>query len=147
MCAFSGMAHILRKERNMKVHFAVALFVVVLSMMLNIEIDSMLWIFLAIALVLITEVLNTFFEELLNFISPKYHVAIKHMKDLAAGGVLTAAVFAVVVALIIFGKKAGTNQVVLADIVFLVYLGTIAIISIWGGEKKNGSKKNKSGDR
>ncbi len=140
------MAHIFRKERNMKIHFLAALSVVILSMILNIGMDSMLWIFLAIALVLITEALNTFFEELLNFISPKYHVSIKHMKDIAAGGVLTAAVFAVIVALIVFGKKAGTDQSVLADIVLFLYLGLIAFISIFGGEKSE-NKKDKSSNR
>lgn len=144
--AFSGMVHVFRKERNMKIHFLAALSVVTLSMILNIGMDNMLWIFLAIALVLITEVLNTFFEELLNFISPKYHVSIKHMKDIAAGGVLTAAVFAVIVALIIFGERVGTDQSILADVVLFSYLGLIALISIFGGER-SGNKKDKSGDR
>ncbi len=145
-CAFSGMAHIFKKERNMKIHFSAAIAIVILSMILNIGMNDMLWIFLAIALVMITEAMNTFFEELLNFISPQYNVSVKHMKDIAAGGVLTATIFAVIVALIVFGRKTGTDQSTLVDIVFFLYLGLIVLMSILGGEK-SGNEKDKSSDR
>ena len=142
--AFQGLAYVLRSERNMKIHFVSALGVVVFSMIVGVDVEGMLWIFLAIALVLITEILNTFFEELLDFLNPQYSEPVKHMKNMAAGGVLMAAVFAIVVAIGVFGKRFGHDLCWVSEIVFLIYMLVIAILFLVDGEK---SGKNKSSDR
>jgi len=63
------------------------------------------WLLIAIFLVWITEILNTAIEKLADVVSPGYAVAIKQVKDMAAAAVLLSAVFAVVIALIIFLPK------------------------------------------
>ncbi|PMP79466.1 MAG: diacylglycerol kinase, partial [Mesoaciditoga sp.] len=85
--AFNGMAHALSTQRNMKIHFASAIVVVFISLVLKLEADEFLWIFLAITLVLLSETFNSFFEEFLDFVNPQYSEKVKHMKDMAAGGV------------------------------------------------------------
>ncbi len=142
-CAFSGMAHILRREKNMKIHFGAAISVVIFAMIIGVGMEDILWIFLAIALVLISEVLNTFFEELLNLVSPDYSRTVKYMKDIAAGAVLTASVFSIIVAIMVFGKRFGSDQSLTAVIVLFVYFILIFLISSFGGEK---SEKDKSGN-
>jgi diacylglycerol kinase len=61
------------------------------------ELDLFLLI-LATALVLITELQNSAFETALDKLHPAQHTAIKHGKDMAAGAVLVAALFAALVA-------------------------------------------------
>ncbi len=139
--AFNGMVHALRTQRNMKIHFATAGFVVVVSLILKLEPDEFLWIFLAITLVLMAETFNSFFEEFLDFVNPQYHESVKHMKDMAAGSVLTAAIFAVVVAIIIFGKRFGVDLSVEASSVLFSYLGFTLVLSTFFKGEKNGKDK------
>jgi diacylglycerol kinase len=64
-----------------------------------------LWISLAIALVLILELINTVIEVLVDFISPQQHPKAGAIKDLASAAVLIGAAFSIVVALFIFLPK------------------------------------------
>ncbi len=136
------MAYVLKKERNMKIHFIVALGVIFFAALLQIDSQDMLWIFLAIALVMITEILNTFFEKLLDMVEPNYSVVVKHLKDMSAAGVLMASVFAVVVALAVFGKKFGVDLYWLSEAIFTIYLVVIVVLYLSGGDK---GEEDKSG--
>ena len=51
------------------------------------------------------EGLNTAIEEIANFIHPEYHDKIGYIKDVAAGAVFIAAIFASVIGLIIYLPK------------------------------------------
>ncbi len=135
--AFNGISHVLKTQRNMKIHFATAGAVVVVSLFLRLEVDEFLWIFLAITLVLVSEIFNSFFEEFLDFVNPQYHESVKHMKDMAAGGVLTASIFAITVAIIIFGKRFGFDLSIYASIVLFAYLFFVFLISIFIKDKKS----------
>jgi len=55
------------------------------------------WLFIGLCwtLILITELQNSALEEALNRIHPELHENIGHSKDMAAGAVLLAAVYAV----------------------------------------------------
>jgi|UniRef100_A0A7V3RFR0 diacylglycerol kinase (ATP) len=143
--AFNGMVHVLKTQRNMKIHFTAAGAVVIVSLILQLEADEFLWIFLAITLVLMAETFNSFFEEFLDFVNPQYHESVKHMKDMAAGSVLTAAIFAVVVAVIIFGKKFGVDLSMDASLVLFGYLGFIFLLSLLSKGGKDGKDKGSSG--
>ncbi len=136
--AFNGMAHTLSTQRNMKIHFVSAAAVVLVSLILRLEADEFLWIFLAITLVLLAETFNSFFEEFLDFVNPQYSEKVKHMKDMAAGGVLTAAIFAIMVAIIIFGKRFGLSLSLYASLVLFAYLFYVLIVSIFFKGEKNG---------
>jgi len=141
--AFNGMSHALKTQRNMKIHFVTAVAVVLVSLLLKLEVDEFLWIFLAITLVIVSETFNSFFEEFLDFVSPQYHEAVKHMKDMAAGSVLTASIFAITVAIIIFGKRFGFDLSVYASSVLFAYLFFVFIISIFIKDGKNKDKNDK----
>ena len=60
-------------------------------------------VILAIMLVWAAEALNTGFEFVCDAVSKEFHPSIKLAKDIAAGGVLLAAIGAVFVGLIVFG--------------------------------------------
>lgn len=103
--ALRGIWETFRSERNFKIHLAITLVVVILGVWLGLPSSDWLWIGLSIALVLISELLNTAIESMVDLASPTYHPLAKRAKDIAAGAVLLAAIFAVIVGGAIFVPK------------------------------------------
>jgi diacylglycerol kinase (ATP) len=103
--AFEGFRYLLAKEHNSRVHLFFTVLVVILGFVLTISLLEWIAILFAIALVIITEILNTAIEKLADFISPEKHIKIKIIKDLAAAAVFTSAIISVVIGLIIFIPK------------------------------------------
>ncbi|MFD2144106.1 diacylglycerol kinase family protein [Mucilaginibacter antarcticus] len=64
-----------------------------------------MWIVACIAIVLMAELFNTALEFLVDLVSPEYNELAGHVKDIAAGAVVIAALFAVIEGLIIFFLK------------------------------------------
>ena len=79
-----------------------SLLVIILSSLLNITKVEWLIILICIGMVLGMEVINTAIEEIVNFISPEYHLNAGRIKDLAAAAVLIVSIVAFIIALIIF---------------------------------------------
>jgi len=68
--------------------------------------DEWLWLCLAIFMVMLCEINNTIAENLCDLVTgPHYHPLAKKVKDMAAGAVVFAAAFAVLVGLILFVPK------------------------------------------
>lgn len=103
--AFQGMVEAVRRERNMRIHLAVALVVLVLSVFLNLSKLELAAIFISIAFVLAAELFNTAIESVVDLLTEDYHERAKTAKDLAAGGVLVTAVNALVVAYLIIADR------------------------------------------
>lgn len=100
--AFEGIVHVLRHQRNMQIHFAVAIAVIVASFFFELSRLELIALFTAIAFVLITEMLNTAIEHAIDTFSTDYDPSAKIAKDVAAGAVLIATVNALAVAYLIF---------------------------------------------
>ena len=100
--AVRGITSFFLKERNARIHLLSAAVVVVAGYLYQLNVAEWLWIALAIALVFITEMLNSAIELLCNSVKPGYDETIGRLKDIAAGAVLVAVIFALVVAGIIF---------------------------------------------
>ena len=60
--AFEGIIHVLRTQRNMRIHFAVAVVVLVLALGIDVTKLELIALLLAIAFVLIAEMINTAIE-------------------------------------------------------------------------------------
>lgn len=103
--AFKGLSFFFSKEHNARIHLFGVFFAIGFSIWL--KISALEWISICgvIALVLVAEVFNTSIEKLSDVVSPGINPKIKIVKDLAAGAVLIAAIFAVIVGLIIFYPK------------------------------------------
>jgi diacylglycerol kinase (ATP) len=103
--AFSGLRSLLRQEPNIKLH---ALFTVLaLGMGWYKQLSRLEWIALVvvIALVWVTEALNTCIEELCNlYVGEEFHPKVKLIKDIAAGAVLVASIAALITGGILFLK-------------------------------------------
>lgn len=100
--AISGIINTISTERNMKIHIAVSILVLILSFSYKLTGIELLIVFITIALVLICELFNTAVEKLIDLITDVYHPKAKIIKDTAAGAVLLVAILSVIVAYIIF---------------------------------------------
>lgn len=100
--AFDGIVHVLRQQRNMQIHFAVAIAVIVASFFFQLTRLELIALFTAIAFVLITEMLNSAIEHAIDTFSTDYDPSAKIAKDVAAGAVLIATVNALAVGYLIF---------------------------------------------
>jgi diacylglycerol kinase len=101
--AFTGLWYALRTQRNTRVHLAIAAVVVVLGLCLNLSYVQWAVLTLTIGFVLVSEMLNTVAETLVDLVSPGYHPLAKVVKDVTAGAVLLTAIISVVVGLLILG--------------------------------------------
>lgn len=103
--AFSGISNSFKTEINFRIHVGATFIALLMGVVFRLSIIEWLWIVLAICLVLAAELMNTAIESLANIISPDFHPLIKKAKDAAAGAVLIIALFAFIIAVIIFGAK------------------------------------------
>lgn len=107
--AFAGWAHLLRTQPNAWVHAAITVAVVVLALWLRVGRVEWLALLLAIGLVWVTEFLNTALEAVVDLASPSQHQLAKIAKDVAAGGVVFAALIAVLVGLLVLWPPLSTQ--------------------------------------
>ena len=103
--ALEGIVLYFKTQHNALIQAVVAIIVIVLGFIL--KADSTEWCFLicAIALVIISEMLNTAIEFLTDLASPEINPQAKKIKDVAAGAVLIAAIAAATIGMIIFVPK------------------------------------------
>ncbi|MNW25257.1 Undecaprenol kinase [compost metagenome] len=100
--AWEGIVYAFRTQINMRVHVAATLLVGIMGYILHISAIDWLFVITAMALVLVAEMINTAIETTVDLISPEFHPLAKIAKDTAAGAVLMAAVFAVIVGCLVF---------------------------------------------
>ena len=114
--AVSGIIYTLKTERNMRVHFIIAILVILISLFFDFSRVELL-LFFTITLVLMAEMINTAIERVVDLITEDYHPLARLAKDIAAGGVLIAAINSLVVGyLLFFGRLNPYTNLVLHKI-------------------------------
>lgn len=103
--AFSGVAYAFKTQLNFKFHVVALLLTALAGWHFKLSVNEWLWIVVAAAIVLITELINTAIEVLVDLVSPEYNPKAKIIKDVAAASVLIAAIGAAIIGLIIFIPK------------------------------------------
>lgn len=103
--AWEGIVCFFRNEPNAQIHLAATLFVLVLSVALEIHKWEAIAVVFSIAFVWIAEMINTAIEKTMDFISMEKHPQIKLIKDIAAGAVLIASLAAAIIGCFIFIPK------------------------------------------
>ena len=103
-CAFQGVLFVLKTERNMVLHFIAAGLVVLLAVLLQVSSLELMCLTLAVAIVLISELVNTALEILCNIVCCDLEPRIKRVKDIAAGAVLEMRFQAVLEGILGFGQ-------------------------------------------
>lgn len=107
--AFRGIWYGLRYERNMRIHFVCMLYMyayLTVYDFFTVTRTQAAVLFLANALVVALELVNTALERTVDLASTHRTEAGKIAKDTAAGAVLVAAIFAVCVGVAVLGQKA-----------------------------------------
>lgn len=103
--AFKGIFTMLGTQPNAVIHLVATVIVVSFGFYFGLKKWEWCAIIICMALVWIAEALNTAIEFVVNLVSPDYHPLAGKAKDVAAAAVLIAALFAVIVGLIIFAPK------------------------------------------
>jgi diacylglycerol kinase (ATP) len=103
--AFEGIIHVLHTQRNMRVHFAVAVAVLVAGLWIGVSKLELIALLLAIAFVFITEMINSALEQAIDVATTSFDPLAKLAKDIAAGAVLIATVNAVAVGYLVFSHE------------------------------------------
>ena len=100
--AFEGIIHVLRTQRNMRIHFGIAVVVLVAAIFADVTKLELIALLLAIAFVLIAEMINSAIEGAIDVATTSFDPMAKLAKDIAAGAVLIAALNAVAVGYLVF---------------------------------------------
>ncbi|HUA29094.1 MAG TPA: diacylglycerol kinase family protein [Streptosporangiaceae bacterium] len=100
--AGQGVWHVVRTQRNMRVHLAAAAAVIILALVLRVSAVDWACLLAVIGLVLTAEALNTVVEAIVDLCTDEFHPLAKVAKDVAAGAVLISSVAAVGVGIAVF---------------------------------------------
>ena len=103
--AFEGIIHVLRTQRNMRIHFGVAVGVLVAALATGVDKLELIALLLAIAFVLIAEMVNSAIEGAIDVATTSFDPMAKLAKDVAAGAVLIATVTAVAIGYLVFADR------------------------------------------
>lgn len=105
--AINGFIHVFKTEWNMQIHILIGVVIFLLSLFLDLSGLDIVAITLAIGLVLVTEMINTSLEGMLDFVHGEEHTQIGIFKDIAAGAVLVASIVAVIVGYLVLYPHLG----------------------------------------
>lgn len=101
-CAIKGIVNCFLNERNFRIHLCACFYVIWLGSFYNFSLSEKAVLAVVIGFVMVTEVLNTSIENLVDLVCPEKNKQAGMVKDIAAGAVLLSALTAVVVAFIMF---------------------------------------------
>jgi len=113
--AIEGVVHVLRTQRNMRIHFAIAIAVLAVAAAVGVSKLELIALFLAIAFVLVAEMINTAVESAIDVSTTAFDPMAKLAKDIAAGAVLIASVNAVAIGYLVFAGKAADKTARVLD--------------------------------
>jgi diacylglycerol kinase (ATP) len=113
--AIEGLVHVLRTQRNMRIHFAVAVAVIILAVLVGVSRIELIALLISIAFVLVAEMVNTAIEGAIDAATTSFDPMAKLAKDIAAGAVLIASLNAVAVGYLVFAGKAADKSARVLD--------------------------------
>lgn len=150
--AFQGIIYCIKNERNMRIHTVAAIFVLIFARFFAFDRGEYGVLLLTIGGVLSAEGFNTAIEKLADRLSKEKHPLIKAAKDAAAGAVLIAAIFSILIAVVMFSKPEGWESlfqfytshplnaggIIVLGVVSLVYIiiGPKGIKKLFGRKEK-----------
>ncbi len=105
--ALEGVIHVLRTQRNLRIHFLAAVLVFAGAIAVGVSRLQLIALVLAIAFVLVAEMLNTAIEGVIDVSTTSFDPNAKLAKDIAAGAVLIASVTAVAIGFLVFQSAVG----------------------------------------
>lgn len=90
------------KDKSVLLQLIIGLMVILFSCLIKIDKIDFILILFCIALVIITEMLNTCIEKICDIYTNEYDDKIKNIKDIGAGAVLLASIVSLIIGICIF---------------------------------------------
>lgn len=142
--AIEGIFDTIRTEKHMKFHAFITVIVIVLALMYDIKKNYVIALTICIALVWITELINTAIECCIDIFCKDYNELAKKAKDSAAGAVLIASICSVIIGYLSFDnlirKKLSGSFTFLKNsyqhktvFIFVVVLVSVILIKLFSG--------------
>jgi diacylglycerol kinase (ATP) len=100
--AFQGIYYAFKFNRNIRIHFVIAILVIIASIFFKVSAFEMGILGIMILLVICTEMINTAIEEVVNLLINEHRLEAKIAKDVSAGMVLLTAMGSVIVGILVF---------------------------------------------
>ena len=113
--AFEGIIHVLRTQRNLRIHFLVAIVVIAAAAALGVQRIELIVLLLAIAFVLVAEMVNSAIEGAIDVSTTSFDPNAKLAKDIAAGAVLISSATAVAIGYLVFAHAAAHRSARVLD--------------------------------
>ncbi|MDD3435574.1 MAG: diacylglycerol kinase family protein [Candidatus Gastranaerophilales bacterium] len=104
--SFKGIRLALKSERNIRIHFVAALVAISSGIVLHFNTVEFCLLLIAIAIVIMTEMVNSAIEFTLDAIfHNRYSKLVGMAKDIAAGAVMVATFISIAIGILLFGSK------------------------------------------
>jgi diacylglycerol kinase (ATP) len=128
--AFQGVIHAVRTQRNMRIHLLAAVAVLIAAIAIGVTRMELIVLIVAIAFVLITEMINSALEGAIDVATTSFDPLAKLAKDMAAGAVLIATMTALAVGFLVFNEHIANPSTHLLDRIKneSVYVTLVALI-------------------
>src|SRR5262249_817129 len=104
--AFEGIIHVLRTQRNLRIHFIIAIAVIAAAAAFNVGRLELIALLLAIAFLLLSQLVHSAIEGAIGVSTTSFDPNAKLAKDIAAGAVLISTVTAIAVGYLVFAHAA-----------------------------------------
>jgi len=101
--AFSGWWHVLKTQKNTRIHAVATILTVIIGIWLKLNLLSWALLTTAMGLVWAAECFNTAIEAIVDLVSPSFHPLARIAKDTGAAGVLVCAITAAIIGFLILG--------------------------------------------
>lgn len=99
--AFRGLKYALQYDPSIILQLVIAFVVVMFGVIIKLTETEWIWVSSGIALVLVSEFLNSAIEDACDLFTKDFHWQVKRIKDIGAAAVLIASIYALFVAIII----------------------------------------------
>lgn len=109
--AWQGIVYAVKTQRNLRFHTTAAVYVTTFSFFYELTRGEYVLLMLTFSSVISAELINTAVEAAVDLCSPEQHRLAKIAKDAAAGAVLIAAIFAVIIGILLFGDIAVIKEI------------------------------------
>ena len=113
--AVEGIIHVVRTQRNMRIHLLAAVLVLVAAIWIGVSKLELIALLLAIAFVFIAEMINSALEQAIDVATTSFDPLAKLAKDVAAGAVLIATVNAIAIGYLVFSSEIADRSSRLLD--------------------------------
>jgi diacylglycerol kinase (ATP) len=107
--AIEGIVHVLRAQRNMRLHFLAGAIVIIAAAALDVDRFELIGLLISISFVLVAEMVNSAVEAAIDIATSSFDPLAKLAKDIAAGAVLIASINAVAVGYLVFSSEIGSK--------------------------------------